>query len=77
MEIKVKLYGELAQYSPNRKDNFSVQLPMGASLKELVNLLKIPDHQVMLIIKNGLRAREEDFLKHGDEVILLPIVGGG
>ncbi len=77
MEIKVKLYGELAQYSPNQKDNFSIQLPQGTSLKELVDLLKVPDHQVMLIIKNGLRATEEDFLKHGDEIILLPIVGGG
>lgn len=77
IEVKIKLYGELEKYSPNRKEKFSVQLPDGTCLKELMDSLKIPAHQVMLIIKNGIKAKEEDFLKNGDDIILLPIVGGG
>lgn len=77
IEVKVKLYGELEKYSPNQNEKFSVQLPDGACLKELLDFLKIPAHQVMLIIKNGIKAKEEDFLKSGDDIALLPIVGGG
>lgn len=77
IEVTVKLYAELEKYSPNQKDKFSVHLPDGSRLKELMDFLKIPAHQVMVIIKNGIKAREEDFLNNRDEIIFLPIVGGG
>ncbi|MGB9700550.1 MAG: MoaD/ThiS family protein [Thermodesulfobacteriota bacterium] len=77
MEVKVKLYGELEKYGPNQKEKFSVQLPPGTQIKELMDYLKIPAHQVMLIIKNGIKAKEDDLLKNGDDIIFLPIVGGG
>lgn len=77
LEVKVKLYGELEKYSPNHKEKFSIQLPPGTLIKELMDHLKIPAHQVMLIIKNGIKAKEDDLLKNGDDVIFLPIVGGG
>lgn len=77
IEVTVKLYAELGKYSPNQNDKFSVHLPDGSRLKELTDFLKIPAHQVMVIIKNGIKAKEEDSLKNGDEVIFLPIVGGG
>lgn len=77
IEVTVKLYAELEKYSPNQKDKFLVRLPDGSRLKELMDLLRIPAHQVMVIIKNGIKAKEEDSLKNGDEVIFLPIVGGG
>lgn len=75
--VKVKLYGELERYSLNQKEKFPVQLPEGACVKELRDFLKIPAHQVMAIIINGSKANEEDFLQNGDDIIFLPIVGGG
>lgn len=77
LEVKVKLYGELEKYSLNHKEKFSIQLPPGTVIKDLMDHLKIPAHQVMLIIKNGIKAKEDDLLINGDYVIFLPIVGGG
>lgn len=77
IEVKVKLYGELEKYSPSQNNKFSMQLPLGIHLKELMEFLKIPAHQIMLIIKNGVKATEDDFLNDGDEIIFLPVVGGG
>jgi len=77
IRVKVKTYAELQRYNPQRGEEFVVLLEEGSSLKRLLESLEIPDHGVMLVLKNGRKASEEDLLADGDAVVLYPVVGGG
>ena len=77
IQVRVKTYAELQRYNPQRGEEFVVVLEEGSGIKRLMEFLEIPDHRVMLILKNGRKAAEEDSLADGDAVALLPVVGGG
>ncbi len=77
IRVKVKTYAELQRYNPQRGEEFVVVLEEGSGIKRLMKYLEIPDHRVMLILKNGRRAMEDDLLAEGDPVHLYPVVGGG
>jgi len=75
--VKVKTYGELQRLNSPKGEEFVVELQEGASVKRLMEVLDLPNHQVMLVLKNGQKADEGDNLVDGDAVSLYPVVGGG
>jgi molybdopterin converting factor small subunit len=77
MEVEVKLFNLLQQYSPCDQNAFSVRLPVGASLDELLKRLKIPPTAQRIALVNGRRAGDEALLSPGDTVVLMSPMEGG
>ena len=79
MQVRVKLFATLARYLSNAAPGtpFDIEVADGATLADLVNLLKLPHEEVKVFFVNG-RARPTDWsLGSGDEVGIFPLVAGG
>ena len=75
MEVQVKLMGILRDKTP---PGGKLQLPPGATVADLLQQLQVPSSQVMLVTVNGQHQRDHTArLSPGDEVTVLPPVGGG
>lgn len=79
MRVQVKLFATLGRYFGNATSGipFEMELPEGATVAGLVDLLKLPREEVKVFFVNG-RARSIDWpLELGDEVGIFPLVAGG
>ena len=79
MLVKVKLFATLRELFPDLGigEAMEVQLPHGASVRDLVGNLGIPPEEVKLVYVNGRLKNMEYVLSEGDEVGIFPPVGGG
>ena len=77
MRIKVKTYAELQQYNPQKGEEFTAQIKEGSTIRSLMELLGMPEHRVMFILRNGQKAKETERLADGDQVFFYPVIGGG
>jgi sulfur carrier protein ThiS len=77
MEVAVKLFNQLRTYSPDRRFVFSIQLPRGASVGDLLEELDIPSTVARSMLLNGRRIDEKALLSPGDEVVLMSPIEGG
>jgi molybdopterin synthase sulfur carrier subunit len=79
VQVHVKLFATLRRYRPGLEigEAFSVELPAGATVGELVRRLELPREEVKLAFVNGRSQPEEYALRGGDEVGIFPPVGGG
>jgi len=74
MNIKIKLFG------PFRIDRFKEELRVcasGTSVDEIVSQLHLPRQLLGIVLINGRHAEIADTLSDGDELMLLPLLGGG
>jgi len=79
IRVQVRLYATLRTYAPQQKlgETLVVQLPDGATVKQLIAALGIPDNIVRKVFSQG-RAVEEDYVLHdGEDVGMFPPVAGG
>jgi len=80
VNVEVRLHGSLTATRPGLRagDPFSVELPKGATLSDLVTQLSLAPAEIHLVMVNG-RAVDihEAPLAEGDRVGLFPPVGGG
>ncbi len=75
MQVRVKLMGMLREKTPA---GGTLELPEGATVAQLLQRLDIPAREVMLVTINGQHQRDHSVrLSPGDEVTVLPPVGGG
>ena len=80
MKIEVKLYASLARYGPEggvAKPPQAMDVGEGTSIKELLEVLKVPADAVKVVFLNGIHARGDEVLKEGDRVGVFPPVAGG
>jgi molybdopterin converting factor small subunit len=77
IRIKIKVYAELQAYLPGKQEESIMQIREGSKVRDLMESLKMPEHRVMLILRNGKKAKEEDPLSDGDAVFFYPVIGGG
>lgn len=77
IRVKVNTYAELRRYGLQGREEFIVDLAEGARVRDLMESLEVPEHRVMLILKNGKKSTEEDPLSEGDAVVFFPVIGGG
>lgn len=82
MQVSVKLYGTLRRRRPDSAPGaphypFVVNLPDGASVLQLSELLDIGSGLVSAVAVNGQVANDETTLSDGDEVALFPPAAGG
>lgn len=79
MQVTVKLYATLTRFGLGERAGtpFHIELREGATLCDLINLLKIPPEETRIIFVNGIIKEPDYRLNHNDQVGLFPPIGGG
>jgi sulfur carrier protein ThiS len=79
MEIRVKLYGTLSQRFPDYRPSqgIQVEIPDGATAKDLLALLEISESQGAVIVAEGRVLKADDRIRCGVPVTVLQTIGGG
>lgn len=77
MKVHVDLYVNLKKYAPEANSSFDVQLESGATVKAVLEILKIPADEKAIVLVNGRNANESNSLKERDTVTLYSPISGG
>ena len=79
MKVRVKLYGTLSQRFPNyqHSQGMEVEVPDGATVKDLLALLEISESQGAVVIVEGRVLKADDKMRCGVPVNVLQAIGGG
>ena len=79
MKVKVKLYGTLGQRLPDYRPSqgIEVEVPDGATAKDLLALLKIPESRGAAVIAKGRILKADDKMQPGVPVNVVQAIGGG
>lgn len=78
IKIEVRLFATLTAYLPGGEGNAAnMELPDGATLGDLVQMLAIPDDLPRVTLVNGRNAELDQRLLSGDVVTLFPPLAGG
>ena len=79
MKIRVKLYGTLSQRFPGYQHSrgIEVEIPDGATVKDLLAHLEIPESQGAVVALEGRILKADDTIRGGVPVnIFHPLSGG-
>lgn len=74
MKVKVKLFATLRQ---GREKELMIDLPQGATIKDLIEMLDLSKEEVAIIFINGRSKELHEVLQEDDIVSIFPPVGGG
>jgi len=79
MKVKVKLYGTLSQRFPDyqHSQGIEVDIPNGATAKDLLTLLEISESQRAVVIVEGRILKADDKIQRGVPVYILQAIHGG
>ncbi len=79
MKVKVKLYGTLRQSFPyyQHSQGLEVEIPEGATVKDLLTLLEISESRRSLVIMEGRILKADDKMRCGVPVNVLQAIHGG
>lgn len=75
--IYVRAQGHLKYLRPDQSERFTVTLPAGATVRDLIDASAIPWEEVGLVAVGGAQAEDHRVLADGDEVTLLAPMEGG
>lgn len=71
------LYVNLKKYAPEGSSSFNLELESGATVKIVLEILKIPAAEKTVILVNGRNAIASDALKEEDTITLYSPISGG
>jgi molybdopterin converting factor small subunit len=79
MKVEVRLFATIRPYLPAGAsgDSVSLDLSPGATVRDVVESLKIPGELACLTVVNGRDAEPDQVLAPGDELALFPPLAGG
>jgi len=79
MKVRVKLYGTLGGHIPGHKasEGIEVEIPNGASVKNLLDLLEISEGRGAVLVVEGRILKRDDRIPPGVEVSVFQTVHGG
>ncbi|MDD2315829.1 MAG: MoaD/ThiS family protein [Desulfobacterales bacterium] len=79
MKIQVHLYASLTRHLPDeiRGKEPWIEVPEGASVRDLLVKWNVPIDQVKLVFINGIHAELDAVLKAEDRLGVFPPIGGG
>ena len=79
MKMRVKLYGTLSQRFPGyqHSQGIEVEIPDGATVKDLLALLEISESQGAAVIMEGRILKADDKMPQGVPANVLQVVQGG
>ncbi|MFH0803369.1 MAG: MoaD/ThiS family protein [bacterium] len=76
MKVKICPVGILKRHIGG-KDSCSLEIPIDSSVREALTAAKIPPDEVMAVSVNKEREDKDYSLSEGDEILLIPFIGGG
>lgn len=76
VEITIKLYGDAVKFAPGENSQFSLMIEPGASLRNVLNQIKIPASGHVVLV-DGRRVGSTYCFHHGDTMVLFPALCGG
>lgn len=79
MALKVLLAATLRRFYPgyDAGTGISVEAAAGVCVRDIAQILRIPEDEVRVIMVNGVSARWDTVLGADDRVAFFPAVGGG
>jgi sulfur carrier protein ThiS len=79
MKVRVKLYGTLSQHFPSyqHSQGIEVEIPDGATVKDLLAFLEISESRGALVIMEGRILKAHDTIQCGVTVNILQAIRGG
>jgi sulfur carrier protein ThiS len=77
MKVRVELQSYLDQYAPGDDPKFSLEIPDGATINDVIRKLGIPVDQAAVLTLGDDAAEPTQVLKDGDRVTVIPPVAGG
>ena len=79
MQVKVKLYGTLGQRFPGYRSaqGIEVEIPVGATVKDLLALLEISESRSAIVIVDGRILKADDEIRSGVPVNVFQAIQGG
>jgi sulfur-carrier protein len=79
MKVDVRLFATLQPYLPagTEGDCISLHLPAGATVRDVMEALKIPGGLACLTVVNGRDVEPDQVLAPGDELAMFPPLAGG
>jgi molybdopterin synthase sulfur carrier subunit len=77
MKIHVDLQSYLDQYAPGDDPRFSLDLPDGATVGDVLRKLGVPGEQAAVLTLDDEAVDFSRQLKEGDRVTVIPPVAGG
>ena len=79
MKVKVRLYGTLSQRFPGyqHSEGLEIEIPDGATVKDLLVLLEISESRGALVIAEGRILKADDKVWCGVSVNVLQAIYGG
>ena len=77
MKVQISMYATLKQYAPGNQGNFELILADRATVKTLIERLKIPPTVQKVILINGRLVEDGTRLADGNQVTIFPPIEGG
>jgi len=79
MKVRVKLFGTLSQAFPGYQHSLGmeVEIPDGATVKDLLALLEISESQRAVVLVEGRILKADDKMRSGVPVNVMQVIGGG
>jgi sulfur carrier protein ThiS len=79
MKMRVKLYGTLSQLFPGYQhaQGFEVEIPDGATVRDLLALLEISESQKAVVAMEGRIRKPDDKIRRGAPVHVFQAIHGG
>lgn len=77
MKVKVRTYGLLRKYIPKELNPYEMEIKEGTTVADLLEFLRIPKEYVPIVTVEEKKVDLSYTIKDGDELTLLPIMGGG
>jgi len=79
ISIKVGAFASLKPYLPGAGigETKTLYIEEHTGIKEIMHLLKLPEDEVQIIMRNHELASPEDIVEAGDRIVFLPLIDGG
>jgi len=79
MIVHARLFATLRRHHPHLGigESMPVDLPVGATVGQLIEQLGLPAKEVKVVFVNGIIRGQEYVLSDGDQMGVFPPVGGG
>lgn len=74
INIEVRLF---ATFREGREKKYFLELPQETAILKIIEMLKIDEKEVSIMLLNGIDGSSDRQLSDGDVVSLFPPVGGG
>jgi sulfur carrier protein ThiS len=79
MKVRVKLFGTFGQRFPGHQhaQGMEVEIPDGATVKDLLTLLHLPEGEEAVVAAEGRILGADDTIRGGAPLYVLPVIHGG